>query len=86
MQADHFSNANLFVDELRVAIRVREGLGTIPDSMKMARVLAESVGTRPERVQAIEMKSMAPEAIKEGGSSYNALDEIVNELSKLSSK
>ncbi|KAM7465325.1 hypothetical protein LguiB_012887 [Lonicera macranthoides] len=87
MQADHFFNANLLVDELGVAIRICEGLGTVPDSIKVAQILAESVnGTRPEKVRAMEMKSLALQATKEGGSSYNALDEIVDELTKLNSK
>ncbi|KAM7465324.1 hypothetical protein LguiB_012886 [Lonicera macranthoides] len=78
MQADHFYNTKLLVDEWGVAIRVCEGLGTIPDSEKMARVLAESLnGTRSERVRAMELKSVALEAIEEGGSSYMALGGLV---------
>ncbi|KAM7465322.1 hypothetical protein LguiB_012884 [Lonicera macranthoides] len=46
----------------------------------MARVLAKSLnGTQTERVQAMELKSMALEAIEKGGSSYKALDGLVKE-------
>ncbi|KAM7465326.1 hypothetical protein LguiB_012888 [Lonicera macranthoides] len=84
MQADHFYNTKLLVDEWGVAIRVCEGLGTVPDSEKMARVLAESLnGIQPQRVRAMELNSMALEAIEEGGSSYKALDGLVKEVFSL---
>ncbi|MBA0785166.1 hypothetical protein Gotri_026493, partial [Gossypium trilobum] len=38
MQVDHFDNTNLLVDELGVAIRACEGLTTVPDPNKLARV------------------------------------------------
>ena len=87
MQADHFYNTRMLVDNLGAAIRVCEGLGIVPDATKVARVLAESVnGTRPERARVMELKTKALGAIKEGGSSYRALDNVVNELSNLNSK
>ncbi|EOY04860.1 UDP-Glycosyltransferase superfamily protein [Theobroma cacao] len=36
---DHFENTKLLVDELGVAIRVCEGLESVPDATKLARIL-----------------------------------------------
>ncbi|KAM7465330.1 hypothetical protein LguiB_012892 [Lonicera macranthoides] len=84
MQADHFYNTRMLVDNLGAAIRVCEGLGIVPDATKLAQVLAESVNrTRPERARVMELKTKALGAIKEGGSSYRALGNVVNELLKL---
>ncbi|XP_062103881.1 flavonol 7-O-rhamnosyltransferase-like [Humulus lupulus] len=81
MQADHFENAKLLVDKLGVAIRVCEGLDTVPDSVNLAKVLAESISsTRHERAQAMELRKVALDATKPCGSSYVALDELVNDL------
>ncbi|KAK2972113.1 hypothetical protein RJ640_013847 [Escallonia rubra] len=43
MQADHFVNAKLLVDQLGAAIRVCDGMSSVPDSIKSAHALAESV-------------------------------------------
>ncbi|XP_022734123.1 UDP-glycosyltransferase 89C1-like [Durio zibethinus] len=85
MQADHFNNTKLLVDELGAAIKVCEGLETVPDATKLAQILADSVKTaRPERIQAMKLQRSALDAIKEGGSSYKSLDVLAEELSCLS--
>ncbi|OMO52910.1 UDP-glucuronosyl/UDP-glucosyltransferase [Corchorus capsularis] len=87
MQVDHFENTRLLVDELGVAIRVCEGLETVPDAMKLAWIFSESVGmARPERDRAKKLRESAFDAIKEGGSSFEALERLVEQLSSLSNK
>ncbi|XVF65579.1 hypothetical protein PTKIN_Ptkin09bG0259800 [Pterospermum kingtungense] len=82
MQADHFLNTKMLVDGLGVGIRVCEGLETIPDTMKLARVLSDSLCmTRPERVRAMKLRKTALDSIKEGGSSFKAFDRFAEELS-----
>ncbi|GMI96069.1 hypothetical protein like AT1G06000 [Hibiscus trionum] len=71
MQSYHFLNADLLVDELGVAVRVCEGLETVPDATKLARTLSDSLAVNlPERVRAKKLRKTALESIKEGGSSY----------------
>ncbi|KAJ4886916.1 UDP-glycosyltransferase 89C1 [Raphanus sativus] len=81
MQADHFSNAEMLVDELGVAVRVGENKDSVPDSGKLARVLADSVKDDfPVRARFMKLREKGMEAIKEGGSSYNNLDDLVAEM------
>ncbi|KAL0884510.1 hypothetical protein Bca101_008491 [Brassica carinata] len=81
MQADHFTNAEMLLDDLGVAVRVGENKDSVPDSGKLARVLADSVKDDfPERVRLMKLREKGKEAIKEGGSSYNNLDELVAEM------
>ncbi|XVF84397.1 hypothetical protein PTKIN_Ptkin17bG0033600 [Pterospermum kingtungense] len=69
-------------DELGVAIRVCEGLDTVPDATKLAKILSDSVNMdRPERVQAMKLRQAAFVAIQKGGSSDKALDGLVETLS-----
>ncbi|KAG2260268.1 hypothetical protein Bca52824_079562 [Brassica carinata] len=54
---------------------------SVPDSGKLARVLADSVKDDfPERVRLMKLREKGMEAIQEGGSSYNNLDELVAEM------
>ncbi|KAF3571923.1 hypothetical protein F2Q69_00063756 [Brassica cretica] len=81
MQAGHFYNAKLLIDDLGVAARVGENKDSVPDSGKLARVLADSVKDDfPERVRLMKLREKGMEAIQEGGSSYNNLDELVAEM------
>ncbi|KAG7591085.1 UDP-glucuronosyl/UDP-glucosyltransferase [Arabidopsis thaliana x Arabidopsis arenosa] len=81
MQADHFFNTTLVVDKLKAAVRVGENRDSVPDSDELARVLAESVREDlPERVTLMKLREKGMEAIKEGGSSYKNLDELVAEM------
>ncbi|XP_077227051.1 uncharacterized protein LOC143860348 [Tasmannia lanceolata] len=85
MKADQFLNARLLVEELGVAVRVCEGLDTVPDSDELAKAVAESVsGTPHQRVRAEEMCRAALEAVKVGGRSSMSLDGFVEELHSLS--
>ncbi|GMI96067.1 hypothetical protein like AT1G06000 [Hibiscus trionum] len=82
MQADHFQITRLLADEVGAAIRVCKGLRTVPDSTELARMLVDSTTSRqPQRVRAMELQKAAVAAIKEGGSSYQDLDELVEQLS-----
>ncbi|XP_017974707.1 PREDICTED: UDP-glycosyltransferase 89C1 [Theobroma cacao] len=82
MQADHFHITKLLADEFGVAIRVCKGLRSIPDSVKLARIFVDSTGmARPERVRAIKLQKTALNAIRKGGSSYQALDKLIEGLS-----
>ncbi|MBA0801225.1 hypothetical protein Gohar_011602 [Gossypium harknessii] len=82
MQVDHFDNTNLLVDELGVAIRACEGLTTVPDPNKLARVLSKSVSAdQPERARAMKLRQAALDAIQMHGSSYTALNSLVETLS-----
>ncbi|KAG7653242.1 UDP-glucuronosyl/UDP-glucosyltransferase [Arabidopsis suecica] len=81
MQADHFFNTTLVVDKLKAAVRVGENRDSVPDSDELARILAESVREDlPERVTLMKLREKGMEAIKEGGSSYKNLDELVAEM------
>ncbi|KAE8718335.1 UDP-Glycosyltransferase superfamily protein [Hibiscus syriacus] len=85
MQVDHFDNVKLLAEELGVAIRVCEGLNTVPDATELARILAQSVSVdQPERARAMKLKETALAAIRKGGSSDKALDCLVQQLSGLS--
>ncbi|KAK8510376.1 hypothetical protein V6N13_100403 [Hibiscus sabdariffa] len=85
MQIDHFDNAKLLADHLGVAVRVCEGLNTVPDATKLAQILSHSVSMdQPERARAMKLKETALAAIRNGGSSDKALDCLVQHLSSLS--
>ncbi|GMJ08486.1 hypothetical protein like AT1G06000 [Hibiscus trionum] len=85
MQVDHFDNAKLLADDFGVAIRVCEGLNTVPDATKLARILSHSVSVdQPERARAMKLKQTALAAIQKGGSSDKALDCLVQQISGLS--
>ncbi|KAK8684845.1 hypothetical protein V6N13_040861 [Hibiscus sabdariffa] len=82
MQADHFQITRLLADEVGAAVRVCKGLRTIPDATELARILVDSTTSRqPQRVRAMELQKTALAAVKEGGSSYQALDELVEQFS-----
>ena len=82
MQVDQFDNANLLADEMGAAIRVCEGRDTVPDTKKLAQILRGSMSSdRPERIKAMDLSKKALDAIKEGGCSYTALDELIREIS-----
>ncbi|TYJ19933.1 hypothetical protein E1A91_A09G225500v1 [Gossypium mustelinum] len=81
MQADHFQITRLLADEVGAAIRVCKGLRSVPDATILARIFVESTNVgQPQRVRAMELQKTALNAIKEGGSSYQALDKVAEEL------
>ncbi|XP_010542752.1 PREDICTED: UDP-glycosyltransferase 89C1-like [Tarenaya hassleriana] len=81
MHADNHFNTKLLADELGAAVKVCDGMDSVPDSDELARVLADSVRVDlPERGKAVELRGMGLAAIDEGGSSYKALDDMVREV------
>ncbi|KAK0607260.1 hypothetical protein LWI29_012300 [Acer saccharum] len=84
MRPDHFMNKQLIVDELGAAIPVCEGLDTVPDSGKVAQILADSLQlNRPERIAWMKIRDKALNAAKQGGSAYKALDDVATHISNL---
>lgn len=78
MGADQFMNASLIVDELKIGMRVCAGEGTVPDSDEMARVLAKaSEDFEKERSRAVELHKAALGAVREKGSSFESLNNLV---------
>ncbi|KAF3437999.1 hypothetical protein FNV43_RR20755 [Rhamnella rubrinervis] len=81
MGADQFCNATL-LEQLKVAIRVCEGAGAVPDPAYLARVIAESVGDFSRQL-VVELSKAAREDTSEGGSSVRDLDSLVANLAAL---
>ncbi|KAI5008130.1 hypothetical protein ZWY2020_009178 [Hordeum vulgare] len=82
MGADQFINARVLA-EAGVAVPVAEGADTVPDTGKMATVMAAAVAKEGESVRerAVELGRKAAAAVAEGGTSYNDLEELVRVLS-----
>ncbi|KAI3688831.1 hypothetical protein L2E82_46695 [Cichorium intybus] len=82
--ADQYANEKLLVDQLGVGKRVCEGgPESVPDSVELAQLLAESLSCdRPERVKIKELSQSANEAVKEGTSARD-LDMFNKQLSEL---
>ncbi|GJN01516.1 hypothetical protein PR202_ga18789 [Eleusine coracana subsp. coracana] len=86
MSADQFVNARLLVDEARVAVRAcAGGVGVAPDAGELAAVLADAVGEKGRGMaqRARELAKEAARAVKEGGSSYADLEDLVQEIREL---
>ncbi|XP_058193563.1 UDP-glycosyltransferase 89A2-like [Rhododendron vialii] len=84
MEADQFVNARLLVEDTGAAVRVCEGVDSIPDSVELARKIAESMsGNTAQKVKAKELRDKAIEAVKVGGSSWKELEALVGELAQL---
>ncbi|KAK1565617.1 hypothetical protein Q3G72_030998 [Acer saccharum] len=84
LDAQQFLNAQLLVEQLRVGIRVGEGIQNIPESAVLASLLAEAVnGSRPEKLRAKELHDAVLAAVVKGGSSDKHLNEFVDSLYEL---
>ncbi|KAI8527456.1 hypothetical protein RHMOL_Rhmol12G0076700 [Rhododendron molle] len=84
MEADQFVNARLLVEDMGAAIRVCEGADSVPDSVELARTIAESMSENTaQKVKAKELRDKAIEAVKVGGSSWKELEALVRELAQL---
>lgn len=85
MRAEQFVNATLLVDQAKVAIRVCEGVDTVPDPDELSRILSDSVSENglEVRVRAVELCKASLAAVKEGGSSFMDLDGFVKGLAAL---
>ncbi|XP_010452230.2 PREDICTED: UDP-glycosyltransferase 89A2 [Camelina sativa] len=83
MEADQFVNARLLVEHLGVAVRVCEGGETVPDSVELGRVIAETMGVRGCDVaaRAEEIRRKTKVAVTEAnGSSVEDLQRLVKEF------
>ncbi|KAI3888027.1 hypothetical protein MKW92_029275 [Papaver armeniacum] len=91
MGTDHFTNATLLVDQMKVVVRVCEGEKTIPDVDEFARCLAGSVANSSRnnemRMRVMALQQAAADAVggngNGGGSSFNDLDDLVHHLFSL---
>ncbi|KAI3983637.1 hypothetical protein MKX01_042473 [Papaver californicum] len=89
---DHFMTAKLLETDLGLAVKICEGADTVPSSTELARVIAESMPqgeegkTRPQMIRAMEIGKIGLEAVKEGGSSFKNVDELVSSLNELNVK
>nr|GME09151.1 UDP-glycosyltransferase 89B2-like [Ipomoea batatas] len=82
MGADQYANANLLVDEHRVAVRACQGEKAVPDSDELAGLLSKAVKEKGAeiRANALRLRTAAMAAIKDGGDSFNNLDNFVKHL------
>lgn len=82
MGADQYLNATLLVDQLKIAVRVCEGAKTVLGSDNLARFVREnrSEEWRERKARAMALSKAALDAVSEGGSSFNNLDEFVRDL------
>lgn len=81
MEADQFQNAKLLVEYVQLAVGVCEGEDTVPNPNELGRVIKESMSENiPQKENVKVMKQKALEAVKEGGSSFIQLNELVKML------
>ncbi|CAL5196872.1 unnamed protein product [Lathyrus oleraceus] len=83
MGADQYTNANLLVDQLCVAVRVAEGNEKVPEISELAEIIKGSLAKTRERVRSEELKDAALGALEINGSSQNQLDDLVKKLNEL---
>ncbi|KAJ3677525.1 hypothetical protein LUZ60_003249 [Juncus effusus] len=86
--ADQFCNARLLIETAKIAKRVTEGANAVPEVIEVANDLKgiDSEEGREMSTRAGELGRLAKEAMREGGSSWRDLEEIVLEISKISEK
>lgn len=86
MQVDHYDHAKLLADDYKAAVRVCQGLHTVPDSGELAHVLADSTNAneyKDIRGRAVELGRKACGAIEEEGSSVKAVKDLVKQIMEL---
>jgi len=87
MEADQFVNAKLLVEDMGVAVRVCEGMDTVPDPNKLGRVISSIMsGDSPQKKGAKLMKEEAVGAVSKDGVSFQELKELVHALQQLGVK
>ncbi|KEH17531.1 putative hexosyltransferase [Medicago truncatula] len=87
MEADQFVNAKLLVEDMGVAVRVCEGMDTVPDPNKLGRVISSIMsGDSPQKKRAKLMKEEALRAVSKDGVSSKELNELVHALQQLGVK
>ncbi|KAI3953663.1 hypothetical protein MKW98_017487 [Papaver atlanticum] len=79
MMAEQFINANLIVDQLKVAIRVCEGNELIPNPIQLGALVGESFREN-WRVRAQKLAKAANATVQQGGTSYQDLQSLVKDL------
>ncbi|XP_051150688.1 UDP-glycosyltransferase 89B2 [Andrographis paniculata] len=82
MEADQFLNATLLVDQLGVAVRVCEGRETVLPAEDLVRFLEGTVGDEwsEKTARAAALRKAAADAVSDGGSSVNDLEDFATEL------
>ncbi|CAM8883457.1 unnamed protein product [Rhodiola kirilowii] len=91
MQVDHYDHAQLLADHFGAAVRVCEGLDTVPDSAALAAVLAASTDPaeyKEIRARAVDLGRKACDAVQEDGSSSRAavIKDLVRQVMALRNK
>lgn len=87
MEADQFVNAKLLVEDMGVAVRVCEGMDTVPDPNKLGQVISSIMsGDSPQKKRAKLMKEEALRAVSKDGVSSKELNELVHALQQLGVK
>ncbi|KAK3421793.1 hypothetical protein EUGRSUZ_G02410, partial [Eucalyptus grandis] len=67
MEADQFVNARLLVEDMGVAVRACDGAVTVPDPVKLSRVIARTMREDlPERARVQELRRKAFDAVEPG--------------------
>ncbi|XP_078151403.1 flavonol 3-O-glucosyltransferase UGT89B1-like [Carex rostrata] len=85
MAADQFCNARVLVESAKVAVPAVEGMKAVPDIKELGGILKEMVcGGKDMRERAKELSAKAAEAVKEGGSSWQELEDLVEGIYKIS--
>lgn len=89
LMADQYMNARLVLEEAGVGVRVCEGADAVPDPDELARILAEAASTAgkgEEKMRVWELRRKALDAVREGGSSNQDFNAMVEEMNKLKLK
>ncbi|CAI9096399.1 OLC1v1032542C1 [Oldenlandia corymbosa var. corymbosa] len=84
MEADQFIDERLLVDHIGAAVRVCQGLDTVPDPDALAQMINLAMRKDTvERERAKKLRNKALGAVQIGGSSIKDLDGFVSELAQL---
>ncbi|KAK4260953.1 hypothetical protein QN277_004011 [Acacia crassicarpa] len=84
MEADHFVNAKLLVDDKGVAVRVCEGADSVPHPEELSRIISKSMGAdNGEKGRAKALRDEAFRSVSQEGESWTELDEFVEAITQL---
>lgn len=85
MAADQFCNARVLIESAKVAVPAVEGMKAVPNIKELGGILKDMVcGGKDMRERAKELSAKAAEAVKEGGSSWQELEDLVEGIYKIS--
>ncbi|KAI9126627.1 hypothetical protein K1719_002223 [Acacia pycnantha] len=83
MEADHFVNAKLLVDDKGVAMRVCEGADSVPDPEELGRIISKSMcADIGEKGRAKALRDEAFRSVSQEGESRTELDEFVEAITQ----